>query len=377
MSVDVRRLFWPEECTATHATMNQSLASTCSPVSVGAGDPALFAPGRGLAEDRAPSHQDLIAPISQILDYANLLEQELRGDVDERRLETVAKMRRAAQMLLTMVEGAEEAAPPSGIRPRCFGANDNVGAGPSEGSERTLAAELQIRNLFIQKTFGRYLSDGIVQKLLDTPEGLRLGGETRHVTILMSDLRDFTSLTEGMEPERVMRLLNNYLGAMTEIIAGFGGTIVEFIGDAVFALFGLPSPDDDDAERAVACALTMQLAMRGVNAAAAAAGLPPLEMGIALNTGDVIVGNIGGETRTKYGAVGSHVNLAGRLQAHAAGGEIVISESTRAAAGAGVELGTSLAIRVKGFTVPVLVHDVRGLGAPYDLRLSELQGSAA
>ena len=105
---------------------------------------------------------------------------------------------------------------------------------------RRLAKELEVRNRFIQHTFGRYLSEEVVRRLLETPEGLRLGGEKREVTLLMADLRGFTAMSDRYPPEQIVRMLNNYLGAMAEIITGYQGTIDEFIGDAILALFGAP-----------------------------------------------------------------------------------------------------------------------------------------
>ena len=232
-----------------------------------------------------------------------------------------------------------------------------------------LARELETKNRFIQKTFGRYLSDDVVARLLSDPEGLLLGGEKRTVTILMADLRGFTTLTEGLEPEHVMALLNAYLAAMTRVINRYRGTIDEFVGDAVLALFGAPVTAPDDATRAVACALEMQLAMDGLNEAAAKNGLPPLEMGIALNTGEVLVGNIGSEERAKYGVVGSHVNLAGRIESFTVGGQILISESTRRAAGEGLVTGKTTELNAKGFRDPVTVHELLAIGPPYSLSL--------
>ena len=225
-----------------------------------------------------------------------------------------------------------------------------------------LAEELELRNSFIRKTFGRYLSDDVVASLLETPEGLKLGGEKRSVTILMADLRGFTAMAEGIPPEKVVAVLNNYLGTMTAIIARYRGTIDEFIGDAILALFGAPIPGADDARRAVACALEMELALDAGNARNAAAGLPPREIGFGLNTGEVVVGNIGSETRAKYGVVGSHVNLSGRIESFTVGGQILLSASTRREAGEDVRVGRTMALDAKGFRDPVTVHELLGLG---------------
>ena len=125
--------------------------------------------------------------------------------------------------------------------------------------------ELERRNEFIRKVFGRYTSDEVVEALLDAPDGLKLGGEKREVTILMSDLRGFTALAERLEATEVVSLLNHYLSAMVEVIQQHGGTIDEIIGDAILVLFGAPVAMENDAQRAVLCALGMQKAMGGVN----------------------------------------------------------------------------------------------------------------
>lgn len=221
--------------------------------------------------------------------------------------------------------------------------------------------QLEVRNQFIRQTFGRYLSDEVVADLLETPTGLHLGGEARRVTVLMADLRGFTSLCEWLAPAQVVALLNNYLGAMSDLVASHGGTVDEFIGDAVLAVFGAPVRHDDDARRAVACAVEMQHVMPGVNARNAAAGLPAVEMGIGLGTGEVVVGNIGSERRAKYGVVGGRVNLTSRIAAHAAGGQILASEATIGDAGGAVRVGGPTRTAFKGVTGPVIIYEVLGI----------------
>ena len=129
----------------------------------------------------------------------------------------------------------------------------------------SLNQELERRNQFIRETFGRYTSDDIVEVLLDLPEGLKLGGEKRQITLLMSDLRGFTALAERLEATEVVALLNHYLSTMVEVIHRSGGTIDDIIGDAILVIFGAPVAMPDAAPRAVRCALEMQQAMRGVN----------------------------------------------------------------------------------------------------------------
>ena len=187
-----------------------------------------------------------------------------------------------------------------------------------------------------RQTFGRYLSDEVVATLLDQPEALTLGGEKRKVTLLMSDLRGFSTISERRPPETVVEILNIYLGRMADVITDYYGTIDEFIGDAILVIFGAPILREDDALRAVACAIDMQRAMAGVNTQLAERGLPKLEMGIGINTGEVVVGNIGSLKRTKYGVVGSHVNLTARIESYTVGGQVLTTESTLDAAGAAV-----------------------------------------
>lgn len=234
---------------------------------------------------------------------------------------------------------------------------------------KRLTEELELRNRFIRTAFGRYLSDEVVSSLLSRPEGLQLGGSQQTVTLLMSDLRGFSSLASQLEPRQVVRLLNNYLGAMADVITRFQGTIDEFIGDAIMALFGAPIAREDDAERAVACAVAMQLAMSSVNEQNRRDGLPEVQMGVAVNTGEVIVGNIGSHRRTKYGVVGTHVNLTSRIEAFTLGGQVLVSEETRRAAGDAVVAGERLTLRAKGFDDPVIVHEVRGVQGRWRLAL--------
>jgi class 3 adenylate cyclase len=231
-----------------------------------------------------------------------------------------------------------------------------------KGEIRRLAEDLELRNRFIQSLFGRYLSDEVVAGLLASPEGARLGGEQRKVTLLMSDLRGFTPITEGLAPERVLHLLNSYLAAMADVILAHQGTIDEFVGDAILAIFGAPLARPDDARRAVACAVQMQAAIQELNRRNEKEGLPRLEMGIAVHTGEVIVGNVGSERRTKYGVVGSAVNHAGRIESFTVGGQVLISDATLRESGDGVRVGSRLAIDAKGTRERIVVYDLRGVG---------------
>jgi adenylate cyclase len=137
-----------------------------------------------------------------------------------------------------------------------------------------------------------------------------MSGENREVTFLVSDLRGFTALTSRLSPHQVIEIMNRYFEHMVEIIARYRGTVNEFMGDGILAFFGAPLYADDDPERAVACAIEMQNALAEVNAEQRRLKLPELAMGIGINTGDVVVGNIGSERRASYGAVGTPINAA-------------------------------------------------------------------
>ena len=241
----------------------------------------------------------------------------------------------------------------------------------AEAELERLAKEVELRNRFIRELFGRYLTDDVVATVLETPTGLQVGGEKRKVTMMMTDLRGFTSLSERLAPERVVAMLNRYLGAMVDVIKRYQGTIDEFIGDAIFVLFGAPVWQEDDAQRAVACAVAMQLAMEDVNEANRKEDLPEIEMGIGIHTGQVVLGNIGSAERMKYGVVGRHVNLTARIQSYTIGGQILISETTRREAGATLKLGKQTAIKAKGIEHPVTVCEALGIGGRHRLFLSE------
>lgn len=224
---------------------------------------------------------------------------------------------------------------------------------------------------FIRNTFGRYVTQEVVDRLLESDDGLALGGKTSEISILMSDLRGFTAQTAHMPPERVLLLLNRYLGGMVEILLDHQAVVDEIIGDGILAFFGAPAAMEDHAARTVACALKMQAAMDSINAENRADGLPQLEMGIGINTGTVVVGNIGSERRTKYGIVGAEVNLAGRIESYTVGGQILVSQSTFDRVRDLVEVREVIQTEMKGVQGPVRLYDVGGIGAPYNIRIED------
>lgn len=231
--------------------------------------------------------------------------------------------------------------------------------------------ELAKANHLIRETFGRYLSDDIVNTILESPGGAALGGEKRKVTILMADLRGFTSTSERLAAENVVNILNVYLETMTEIILKYQGTIIEFIGDAILVVFGAPLSHQNDVQRAIACALEMQLAMTSVNERNRQVGYPELAMGIGINTGEVIVGNIGSKKRTKYDIIGHHVNLTFRIESYTVGGQIFISQSTLDACSLNIRIDDQMEVMPKGISNPITIYEIGGLGGDFNLFLPE------
>jgi class 3 adenylate cyclase/HAMP domain-containing protein len=224
---------------------------------------------------------------------------------------------------------------------------------------------------FIRDTFGRYVTQEVVKKLLESEGALDMGGEIREVSLIMSDLRGFTAIIAEMDPEQVIIFLNRYLSRMIAILLDNRAVIDEILGDGILAFFGAPEPMEDHPARAVACALEMQAAMDEINAENEAEGLPRLTMGIGVNTGRVVVGNIGSERRTKYSVVGSDVNFASRMEAFALAGQVLISETTFSRVKDLVEVGDVLQAEMKGLPGRATLYDVRSIGAPYLIRLPD------
>jgi len=223
----------------------------------------------------------------------------------------------------------------------------------------------------VRRAFGRYVSEEVASSILQSPEGLEMGGEEREVSILMSDLRGFTALAARQKPHDVIEFLNLYLETMVDVISRYEGTINEIIGDAILVIFGAPLTCEDHAGKAIACGLAMQLAMSQVNQRLVGKGAAELEMGIGIHSGRVVVGNIGSLRRTKYAAVGSNVNLAGRIESFTTGGQVLISESTREKIKSPLRLDGHFKVEPKGAKSSLELHEVGSIGQPYNLSLPE------
>ncbi|MDR1444731.1 MAG: hypothetical protein LBI94_07625 [Treponema sp.] len=221
----------------------------------------------------------------------------------------------------------------------------------------------------LHDTFGRYLPDKIIKQLLESPGGPSLWGEKRFISIMTSDIRGFTSLAEEYESEKVVMMLNHYFSVMVEIIHTFSGTIIEYLGDSILCIFGAPLEDEDHADNAVACALKMQAAMKEVNAWGRGNHFPEIEMGIAVNTGDAIVGNIGSDRVMKYNVIGSNVNLSSRIESYTTGGQVMLSEYTYNALHSPVRVVQKTHVTPKGVSKPLLIIQIDAIGEPFNITL--------
>ena len=228
---------------------------------------------------------------------------------------------------------------------------------------------LEHQNRHVRSQFDRFVSKAVAGELLDNSKTNPFASEPRTVTVLMSDLRGFSLLGQDNPPALIVQLLNNYLDEMFQVIENYGGTIDEVLGDAILVLFGAPLVRADHAEAAVACALAMQIAMEKVNQTNLQQGLPALEMGIGLCTGDVIAGTIGSRQRAKYGVVGSAVNLAARIESLSVGGEVLAAEATVRAAEVPLRIDADHSIGVKGSQEPLRVFAIGAIQGRHNLAL--------
>ncbi len=219
---------------------------------------------------------------------------------------------------------------------------------------------------WLRQAFGQYVSDSVVEAIIASPERLQLGGEEVEVTVLFSDLVDFSALAENTAPKELIRLLNEYFTAMTEIILTHHGMVDKFIGDAIMAFWGAPLPLADHATRACEAALEMQKAMHPLNAAWEAQGFPAITSRIGLHTGPVIAGNVGSRKRFNYTVMGDAVNLASRLERanDTYGTEIIMSEATYRRLGNAFLVRELDLVQVRGRAQPVTIFELLDFASP-------------
>ena len=213
----------------------------------------------------------------------------------------------------------------------------------------------------VKRLFSRYVSKDVYEQLMTDPARAALGGRRRHMTVLFSDVRGFTAMSEKATPEEVVSQLNEYFSRMVRVLFEHRGTLDKFVGDMVMGLFGAPLDDHDHAEHAVQAALAMSRALDDLNRAWAAAGKPQLDIGIGISTGDMVAGNIGSDTIMSYTVIGDTVNLGARLESlnKEYGTRVIISEMTRAALKGRYDIHPLGEVTVKGKSKPVAIFEVR------------------
>jgi adenylate cyclase len=227
---------------------------------------------------------------------------------------------------------------------------------------------------FIKNTFQHYLSPAVIEDLMKDPSKLKLGGEKRELTAFFSDIQGFSSFSEAMTPERLVHFLNLYLTEMCDIVFNHDGTIDKFEGDAIIAFFGAPITLPDHAARAVTCAAEIQKRMDTLREEWKADGWPEVRMRIGINSGDIVVGNMGSRDRMDYTIMGNAVNLASRLESGAKQYRVytMISEFSRKLAGDVAEYRELDMIRVKGIEQPVKVYEILGHQGEVDEKKMEV-----
>ncbi len=193
--------------------------------------------------------------------------------------------------------------------------------------------------------------------------------ESKHITILLSDIRGFTAITETYSARTVVDMLNRYFTCMSRIIVRYGGTIDKFMGDSIMVLFGAPITHKDDVERAIACAVEMQQAMTEFNRQNAQLGLPEIFVGIGINSGGVMAGTLGSELHSEYTVVGDEVNLVSRIEAQSLRGQILLSESTYRLAESFVKVSTPNKVQVKGKRRSVTLYELLATNLPRPLQV--------
>jgi adenylate cyclase len=213
----------------------------------------------------------------------------------------------------------------------------------------------------VKKLFSRYVSKDVYDQLVADPSLASLGGARRHMTVLFSDIRGFTTMSEQGTPEEVVSQLNHLFTRMVPVVFAHHGTVDKFVGDMIMALYGAPLDDEDHAEHAVQTALAMITTLQELNREWAAAGKPQLDIGIGINTGDMIAGNVGSDTIMSYTVIGDAVNLGARLESlnKEYGTRIIISEATRARLKGRYDIHPLGDVIVKGKSTPVAIFEVR------------------
>jgi len=247
--------------------------------------------------------------------------------------------------------------------------NDEIG--DLVRSFNMMASELKKKEV-LKGIFDRYVSPQVADEILKEPDKIRLGGERREVTVFFADIRGFTSLSRKMLPEQTVEMLNKYFTLLTEIIFRFEGTVDKFIGDAVMGIFGSPIKSESHLEQGVKAAAAIKMAMETVNVSRRSKGLLPMQMGLGVDSGEVIVGNMGSKSRTEFTAVGDSVNTASKLADLAGGGEIIITESVYERLKDRISVVPLPGVVIKGFEQPLMLYNLVDLKGQWKQEVEEI-----
>jgi adenylate cyclase len=228
------------------------------------------------------------------------------------------------------------------------------------GSEVYRSLVVDRKGRYMKKAFSNYVSADLVAQIMKNPDSLKLGGEKREISILFSDIRGFTSLSENLSPEALVQVLNEYLNPMTQIVLEEKGTLDKYIGDAIMAIYNAPLDVTDHAGHACRSALKMMEKLAELNRSFVERGIQTIDIGIGINTGDAVVGNMGAAMRFDYTAIGDNVNLASRLEGlnKMYGTHIIVSESTKLLAGGDLPFREIDVVAVKGKQQPVSIYEL-------------------
>ncbi len=236
-----------------------------------------------------------------------------------------------------------------------------------------LNQKLESRNELLYQVFGRYFSDKVLEVILEHPEDVSIGGEKRELTVMMSDLRGFTSLSAELEPEAVTGLLNLFFSKMVEIISKYNGTVIELLGDCVLAVFGAPLPSKEQTADAVAAAIEMQNAMQDVNIYCEEQGYPKLEIGIGIHRGEAFIGNVGSKKMMRYNVVGSVVNECSRIEGYSVGGQVLVSMASLENISIPLKVNSIMEINAKGLSETIKLCEVLGIEGEYKVSIENVE----
>ena len=238
---------------------------------------------------------------------------------------------------------------------------------------QSLNVQLENRNKFLCKVFGKYFSDDVLEVILNSSEEeFELGGR-KEIAVLLCDLRGFSSKSEELKPDELMLVLNRFFGAMTEVIAKYNGTVIEFMGDAILAIFGAPIPYETYVESAVAAAISMQNAMKEVNVFCRERGTFELEMGVGVHCGEAFVGNVGTDNMMRYNVIGRVVNECSRIESCSTGGQVLISEKVAKRLSCDVNIENHLSVEAKGIRQALQIYEISGMSGEYACSLEKIE----